>query len=193
MDYRLLGPLEVRAGDRALSLGGPRQRGVLAVLLLRAGENVSTDTLIDEVWGLRPPATVNANLHNCIFRRRTARPHRTVRWGGSTAPPAGGSRTREWLARLAAILGPGRASSRSPGSRGRPVRSSCGRSVSGPARHLPPGATAETRRGAQRCSPSRLSRPSRSRASATRAIRRSARPDPPSSRPSPRTARRAVW
>ncbi|HST17510.1 MAG TPA: BTAD domain-containing putative transcriptional regulator [Gaiellaceae bacterium] len=70
MDYRLLGPLDVRAGDRAVALGGPKQRGVLAVLLLRAGQTVSVDTLIDEVWGERPPATVNANLHNCVSRLR---------------------------------------------------------------------------------------------------------------------------
>lgn len=49
MDYRLLGPLEVRAGDRVVPLGGPRQRAVLAVLLLRANQTVSVDTLIDEV------------------------------------------------------------------------------------------------------------------------------------------------
>ena len=72
MDYRLLGPLEARAGDRAVPLGGPKQRAVLAVLLLRAGETVSVDTLIDEVWGERPPVNVTATLHNCIFRLRKA-------------------------------------------------------------------------------------------------------------------------
>src|SRR5215831_5260088 len=70
MDYRLLGPLDVRAGERAVPLGGPKQRGVFTVLLLRAGQTVSVDTLIDEVWGERPPAAVTANLHNCIFRLR---------------------------------------------------------------------------------------------------------------------------
>ena len=72
MDYRLLGPLEARAGDRAVPLGGPKQRAVLAVLLLRAGETVSVDTLIDEVWGERPPVNVTATLHNCVSRLRKA-------------------------------------------------------------------------------------------------------------------------
>jgi DNA-binding SARP family transcriptional activator len=72
MDYRLLGPLEARAGDRALSLGGPKRRAVLAVLLLRAGETVSVDTLIDDVWGERPPVNVIATLHNCISHLRKA-------------------------------------------------------------------------------------------------------------------------
>ena len=72
MDYRLLGPLEARAGDRAVPLGGPKQRAVLAVLLFRAGETVSVDTLIDEVWGERPPVNVTATLHNCVSRLRKA-------------------------------------------------------------------------------------------------------------------------
>ena len=72
MDYRLLGPLEALAGDRDVPLGGPKQRSVLTVLLLRAGETVSADTLIDEVWGERPPVNVTANLHNCISRLRKA-------------------------------------------------------------------------------------------------------------------------
>jgi len=62
MDYRLLGPLEVRVGDIAAPLGGKRQRSVLAVLLLRAGEVVSQDTLLDEVWGERPPAAARAQV-----------------------------------------------------------------------------------------------------------------------------------
>lgn len=72
MDYRFLGPLEARAGDRVVPLGGPKQRAVLAVLLLRAGETVSVDTLIDEIWGDRPPVNVTATLHNCISRLRNA-------------------------------------------------------------------------------------------------------------------------
>jgi DNA-binding SARP family transcriptional activator len=70
MDYRLLGPLEVRVGDIAAPLGGKRQRSVLAVLLLRAGEVVSQDTLLDEVWGERPPAAARAQVHNCVSRLR---------------------------------------------------------------------------------------------------------------------------
>ena len=70
MDFRLLGPLEVRSRGRALPLGGPKQRAVLAMLLLQAGEVVSTDRLIDELWGERPPKTVDAYIQNCISRLR---------------------------------------------------------------------------------------------------------------------------
>lgn len=44
-------------GDRQLVLGGPKQRALLAVLLLRRGETVSMDRLVDELWGERTPAT----------------------------------------------------------------------------------------------------------------------------------------
>jgi DNA-binding SARP family transcriptional activator len=70
MDFRLLGPLEVRSQGRALPLGGPKQRAVLAMLLLQPGEVVSTDRLIDELWGERPPKTVEAYIQNCIHRLR---------------------------------------------------------------------------------------------------------------------------
>ena len=43
LDYRILGPLEVVDGDRRLPLGGPKQRALLAVLLLHANEVVSAD------------------------------------------------------------------------------------------------------------------------------------------------------
>jgi DNA-binding SARP family transcriptional activator len=57
LDFRILGRLEVVEGDRPLVLGGPKQRALLAVLLLRRRETVSTDRLIDELWGERAPAT----------------------------------------------------------------------------------------------------------------------------------------
>src|SRR5436305_14502080 len=61
MHYRILGPLEVTLGDRPLALGGEKQRALLAMLLLHAGEVVSADRLIDELWGERaPPGAANA-------------------------------------------------------------------------------------------------------------------------------------
>jgi len=62
MEFRLLGPLEALSDGRPLPLGGQKQRGVLALLLLHANEVVSTDRLIDEVWGARPPNTVYASF-----------------------------------------------------------------------------------------------------------------------------------
>ena len=57
MEFRVLGPLEVVEDGRTISLGGVKQRALLASLLLRANEVVSSDTLIDELWGASPPAT----------------------------------------------------------------------------------------------------------------------------------------
>ena len=58
MRFGILGPFEVADDEgRDLALGGPKQRAVLAILLLHAGEVVPSDRLIDELWGERPPAT----------------------------------------------------------------------------------------------------------------------------------------
>src|SRR4051794_39597578 len=51
MDFRILGPLDVRDGERRLALGGTRQRALLGLLLLNANEVVSSDRLRDELWG----------------------------------------------------------------------------------------------------------------------------------------------
>ncbi|HMK93706.1 MAG TPA: AfsR/SARP family transcriptional regulator, partial [Thermoleophilia bacterium] len=51
MEFRILGPLEVRDGDAVLPVTGERQRALLAVLLLHANEVVSGDRLADELWG----------------------------------------------------------------------------------------------------------------------------------------------
>jgi len=50
-EYRLLGPLEVRAGDGPLPLGGRKQRALLALLLLNANRVVSRERLVDGLWG----------------------------------------------------------------------------------------------------------------------------------------------
>lgn len=57
MEYRILGPLEVIDEGRTLALGGSKQRSLLAVLLLHPNEAVSTERLVDELWGERPPKT----------------------------------------------------------------------------------------------------------------------------------------
>ena len=69
-DFRILGPLEVAVDDRPLSLGGVKQRVLLALFLLHANEIVSRDRLIDEIWGESPPATVSAGLHVYVSRLR---------------------------------------------------------------------------------------------------------------------------
>ena len=62
MDFRLLGPLEVFDGARAVVIGGGKRRSLLALLLLHSNEVVSADRLIDELWGEHPPATAAKGL-----------------------------------------------------------------------------------------------------------------------------------
>ncbi len=50
-EFRLLGPLEVLQDGKPLKLGGGKQRGVLALLLLHADEVVAADRLVDDLWG----------------------------------------------------------------------------------------------------------------------------------------------
>ncbi|MGH2797223.1 MAG: AfsR/SARP family transcriptional regulator, partial [Thermoleophilaceae bacterium] len=70
MDFRLLGPLEVSEQDRPLALGGVKQRSLLAILLLQANELVSTDRLIDQLWGMAPPATASKSIQVYVSRLR---------------------------------------------------------------------------------------------------------------------------
>jgi DNA-binding SARP family transcriptional activator len=70
--FRTLGPLEVRVGDLPVALGGPKQRAVLAILLLHAGEVVSTDALIEGLWGDRPPATARGTVQVYVSQLRRA-------------------------------------------------------------------------------------------------------------------------
>jgi DNA-binding SARP family transcriptional activator len=70
VEFRILGPLEVvdRAGP--VQLGGRNQRALLAFLLLNAGEVVSTDRLIDALWGEEPPRTAPTSLQNAVSQLR---------------------------------------------------------------------------------------------------------------------------
>jgi DNA-binding SARP family transcriptional activator len=74
MDYHILGPLEAFDGERALSLGGGRQRAVLALLLLHANQALTRDVIIDELWGERPPPTAAKVLQNCVSALRKELP-----------------------------------------------------------------------------------------------------------------------
>jgi DNA-binding SARP family transcriptional activator/tetratricopeptide (TPR) repeat protein len=72
MEFRILGPLEALGEGRVLTLGGGKQRALLAVLLLHANETLTTDRLIDELWGDRPSATAAKNLQMRVSRLRKA-------------------------------------------------------------------------------------------------------------------------
>jgi DNA-binding SARP family transcriptional activator len=72
MEFRILGPLEVLDEGRVLTLGGSKQRALLALLLVHANETLTPDRLIDELWGERPPATAAKTLQAHVSRLRKA-------------------------------------------------------------------------------------------------------------------------
>jgi DNA-binding SARP family transcriptional activator len=69
-EFRILGPLEVLLDGRPVDLGGLRQRALLAALLVHHGQVVSTERLVDLVWGESAPKTATTSLHNAVAQLR---------------------------------------------------------------------------------------------------------------------------
>ncbi len=72
VDFRILGPLEVWCGAHRVGVAGARQLAILSVLLLHAGEVVSSDRLLDEVWGEMQPAAGATALRVRVSQLRRA-------------------------------------------------------------------------------------------------------------------------
>jgi DNA-binding SARP family transcriptional activator len=70
MEFRVLGPLEVAEGRRLLPLGGPKQRALLALLLLRANQVIPAERLVDELWSGRPPPTAGKTVQVYVSQLR---------------------------------------------------------------------------------------------------------------------------
>ncbi len=70
MEFRILGPTEVLDGGRRLPLPSGRGRALLALLALHAGEPISADRLIDELWGEEPPPSARTVVHDLVSRLR---------------------------------------------------------------------------------------------------------------------------
>ena len=70
VEFRILGPLEIRRNGAAIEVTGQRQRAVLALLLLNANHVVPTERLVDELWGENPPRTAVTSLQNAIVQLR---------------------------------------------------------------------------------------------------------------------------
>jgi len=64
--FALLGPVEVWHGPERLSVGGARQRGLIAALALRAGQPVGIDPLIEGAWGHAAPARAPRQITTAI-------------------------------------------------------------------------------------------------------------------------------
>jgi DNA-binding SARP family transcriptional activator len=79
MDFRILGPIEVFDGERPLALGGARQRALLGMLLLHAGEVVSSDRLIEELWPGERGEDASGALQVAVSRlRKSLQPARAA-------------------------------------------------------------------------------------------------------------------
>jgi DNA-binding SARP family transcriptional activator len=83
MEFRILGPLEVWDDGARVSLGGPRPRALLAILLLHPNQVVSTDRLIEELWGEEAPEQADSALRVNVSRLRKALPADVL----TTRPP----------------------------------------------------------------------------------------------------------
>ncbi len=72
VEFAILGPLEAREGGEPISLGGPKQRALLAMLLLEGGRVVPIDRLVDALWEGNPPPTAVPSLQNFVAQLRKA-------------------------------------------------------------------------------------------------------------------------
>ena len=71
-EFGILGPLEVWRSGNTVPLGGPRQRAVLALLLIEANRVVSMDRLAEDVWGGHPPEGWVTTLQTYVSHLRQA-------------------------------------------------------------------------------------------------------------------------
>ena len=72
IEFRVLGPIEVDRDGVAVALGGPRQRVLLALLLVAAPQPVPIDRLADELWHGEPPDGASTTLRAYVSKLRTA-------------------------------------------------------------------------------------------------------------------------
>ena len=72
MEFRILGPLEVRDDDAVVEVPGAKRRALLAVLLLHANQVVSRDRLMDELWGDEQPESGVTALQVAVSKLRKA-------------------------------------------------------------------------------------------------------------------------
>ena len=74
----MLGPVEAHAGRHRLDLGGPKQRSLMALLLIEQGRPVASDRLADQLWNGNPPDGAATTLRSYVSRLRTTLGSETV-------------------------------------------------------------------------------------------------------------------
>ncbi len=72
IEFRLLGSVEVAAGNRVIEIGSLKQRALLVALLLRLNHPVPADTLVEDLWGDAPPPSVAQSLQSLASRLKRA-------------------------------------------------------------------------------------------------------------------------
>lgn len=84
MEFRLLGAFEVWDNGQPVEITGSRRRALLALLVLRANEVVSSELLVDALWGEHPPHNAAGALQTHVSRLRKTLGHDTIgsrEWG----------------------------------------------------------------------------------------------------------------
>jgi DNA-binding SARP family transcriptional activator len=71
-EFRILGPLEALLDGQPVDLGGQRQRALLAALLVHHGQVLSSERLVDLLWGADAPKTATTSLQNAVSQLRRA-------------------------------------------------------------------------------------------------------------------------
>src|SRR3954452_17283022 len=82
MEFKVLGPLEADDGTAVLELGPPRQRALLARLLLDPGRAVPLERLLDDLWGDDPPESAVKMVQIYISQLRKVLPAGMLRTQG---------------------------------------------------------------------------------------------------------------
>src|SRR3954468_15331874 len=82
MEFRILGPLEVDDAGAPVALGPPRQRALLARLLLDAGRAIPLEHLIDDLWGEDAPASASKMVQIYVSPMRKGAPPASLRTQG---------------------------------------------------------------------------------------------------------------
>jgi DNA-binding SARP family transcriptional activator len=82
VEFQILGPLEVRDGDREVRLRGGKERALLALLLVNANRTISLDRIVAELWGDDMPETAHKMVQVYVSRLRKLLPSGTLQTRG---------------------------------------------------------------------------------------------------------------
>ena len=72
MEFRILGALEVANNAGNVPIAGGKQRALLALLIVHAGELLPAERIVDELWGDDAPAEAMNSLQSLISKLRRA-------------------------------------------------------------------------------------------------------------------------